>query len=301
MRWVTEHPRRGEILNRIRQLDLQRDYQEIYRLTAMLDFAWDMKFGWNLAFYRAFAVPRMARLLVETGEMQGRPVKRAHDTGLLMYELFEHGLDHPRGREVIRRLNRMHHRYEIHNADYLYILAAFAVVPTRFVDEYGWRRMTLHERQATHAFYYELGRRMAIREIPTSYEELAEYLDVYEERHVRHSDAAVELMDVTLRFLAKRLPPPLDRRPGEVAGAFLDERLRNALGLPEPLPSTTIGLRAALGTRRAILRRRSPRSTSWFEPGMSNAAYPEGYALEDLGPESANLEEGATWRGKSTS
>ena len=183
-------PRRAARLAEIEALDPRRDHREIFRRSAMSELAWEMRFGWNLAFYRAFAVPRMAGLLVRSGELTGRPVKRAYDTGLLMYELFEHGVDHPRGREVIRVLNRMHRRWDIADDDYRYILAAFAVVPERFAAAHGWRPLGDVEREAAYRVMHEIGTRMSIPGIPASFDALAAYLDEYEAREVRHSAAA---------------------------------------------------------------------------------------------------------------
>jgi uncharacterized protein (DUF2236 family) len=285
MSWtVRPAPTRDRWLQQIELLDVECDFEAIYRLTVMRDLAWESRFGWNLAFYRPFAVPRMAALLTHTGQLQNQTLKRAHDTGLMMYELFEHGLDHPRSREVIRRLNRMHQRWEIEPDDYRYILTTFAVVPTRFTARYGWRPLTEVEHDATFRFYRALGERMAITTIPDSYPAMATYLDDYEAREVRHSLDGERLAALTLPFLATRVPGPLKSRAGEIAGTFLDPRLREALGLPTPRRSTVLLLHSALAARRVSVRRKSPTEGSWFTPGMAGAAHPEGYKLSDLGP-----------------
>lgn len=43
-----------------------------------------------------------------------------------------------------------------------YILNALIVIPTRFMDRYGWRAATEHEQEATWRFYEVLGERMGI-------------------------------------------------------------------------------------------------------------------------------------------
>ena len=103
------------------------DYLRTYQLTILHDFSKDARIGLNLAFYRVFATPRIANLLVETGEMLGRPAKRGYDTGLVMYELISHGFSHPRGREMVRLLNRVHRPWPILDEDYRYVIAAFTV------------------------------------------------------------------------------------------------------------------------------------------------------------------------------
>ena len=47
-----------------------------------------------------------ARLLLDTGEISERPIKRGYDTGIIMYELIYHGFEHPRGRQMVAALNR---------------------------------------------------------------------------------------------------------------------------------------------------------------------------------------------------
>jgi hypothetical protein len=281
------HPQRFDRLRQLERMDVERDHAEIYRTTSMIELPWEFRFGWNLAFYRSFAVPRMAHLLAHTGEMEQRTLKRARDTGLMMYELFEQGLDHPRSREVLRKLNRMHRQWPIEPDDYQYILTTFAVVPTRFADNFGWRPVSAPERAATGRFYAELGARMGIREIPGGYDGMAGYLDRYEAAQVRPSPEGIRLAALTLPFLASRLPGPLQSRAAEVAGVFLDERLRAALGLTVPRRSTRLAIGAALAARRAMVRRQAPDENSWFTPGMANEVYQDGYQLSDLGPPTA--------------
>ena len=286
MRLLHAHPRRYDLADEFAGMDPQREAHRIYRASALIDFPWETRFGLNLAFYRTFAAPRIAGLLAHTGEMERRPEKRAIDTGLLMYELIEHGFDHPRGREVVRGLNHMHHRWAIENEDYIYVLATFVVVPTRWTDEFGWRKTTTVEREAAASFYCELGRRMNIRGIPVSYDEYAAFFDDYERHHVSYSAAGARQMAATQRVIADRLPRPLRPLAVPATAALLDERLCRALGLEPAGPMVRRLTRAALRIRGAVVRRRPPRTTSWFAPGRPVSVYPQGYQLSDLGPDS---------------
>ena len=153
----------------------------------LYDFPKDARIGLNLAFYRVFAIPRIANLLIRTGEMPGRPAKRSYDTGLVMYELITHGFDHPRGREMVRLLNRVHRPWPIIDEDYRYVLAAFIVVPMRWIERRGWRTLLPAEREASATFYRELGRRMRITDLPPDYAAAAALLDTYEARTWRRA------------------------------------------------------------------------------------------------------------------
>jgi hypothetical protein len=187
----------------IAALDPVKDFLRIYQLTALYDFADDMRYGLNLAFYRPFAVPRIAGLLAHTGETTRQPAKRSYDTALVIYELISAGFDDDRGREMVRLLNRVHGRWNIANEDFLYVLSTFIVVPTRWIEHHGWRPMLHAERVATLTFYRELGRRMNIHNLPDTYEEAAALLDGYETTHLAPSSAGNILMGSTLVLFQK--------------------------------------------------------------------------------------------------
>ena len=175
----------------------------------------------------------MAELLVKTGEMTGRPTKRAYDTGLVMYELISSGFDDPRGREMVRLLNRVHRPWPISNEDYQYVLAAFIVVPARWIERRGWRPLLPAERDASARFYLELARLMNIRDPPASYQEAAQLLDCYERKHMAPSAAGKVLMDKTQAIVVRKLPQPLKRVGPKLTSSLLRERdLGDALALP---------------------------------------------------------------------
>ncbi|CAM5239619.1 hypothetical protein STENM327S_07641 [Streptomyces tendae] len=94
-------------------------------------------------------MPSIGRLLAETAEFTDRPQKRYDDTALLLDAVVEHGFDSEQGRTAIRRINRMHRSYDITNDDMRYVLCTFVVIPKRWIDTYGWRRMSRHETVAS--------------------------------------------------------------------------------------------------------------------------------------------------------
>lgn len=280
------HPQRYALRDRLAALDPQTQAHEIYRAQAMLDLAWETRFGLNLALYRTFAVPRIAGLLAATGEMTSNPHKRAFDTGLWMYELIEHGLEHQRGREVVRGLNRMHRRYEIADEDYRYVLATFVVVPTRFIDDVGWRASTAVEREAVAAFYARLGQLMGIPDVPVGYQGFAAFFDTYEAAHIAYSEAGAAQMRATATVIAQALPGRARWLAEPATAAMLEPRLAAALGLAPPPPGLRALLRLVLRARAARERRRAPAQTGWFVPGRKGReVYPHGYEIADLGPD----------------
>lgn len=133
--------KRYDRLKEIQRLDPERDFLEIYRLTATYEFPWDITRALELALYRTYAVPSIGRLLAETSELTDRSQKRYDDTALLLDAVVEHGFDSDSGRTAIRRINQMHRSYDISNDDMRYVLCTFVVVPKRWIDRYGWRRI----------------------------------------------------------------------------------------------------------------------------------------------------------------
>jgi len=67
------------------------------------EFPSEARMGWQLAFVRTFSSPRMAELLAATGQLTGHTMKRADDTGLMIYEIVHGGFASPRARQGDQR------------------------------------------------------------------------------------------------------------------------------------------------------------------------------------------------------
>ena len=154
---------RYDRLRHIEKLDPKRDHVEIYHLMSGYEFPWDITRALELALYRTYCVPSISALLDRTGEFYKRTQKRYDDTALIVAEIAKWGYDSERGREALRRMNRAHGRFDISNDDYLYVLSTFIYEPVRWMDRFGWRKMTVNEKLASYYFWYEIGRRMGIK------------------------------------------------------------------------------------------------------------------------------------------
>ncbi|MFD6731407.1 oxygenase MpaB family protein [Micromonospora aurantiaca] len=272
-------------LAHIRTLDPERDWLHIYQTMLRLEFPWDMKLGLNLAFNRSFSIPAIAAVHTATGELIERTQKRIDDTGLLMYEMVLNGFDQSRGREALRRVNQIHRPYDIPNEDYLYVLGCLVVIPTRWLQRYGWRRPCCHERRATYLFYRELGRRMGITDIPGSYEELEAWFDAYDEDHLTPNDDAAAIERATRSLLLGRIPRPLAPLGDGLVSAMYDDRLRRATRVDAPAWPVRAGLDVTLKLRARIQRSLSTcPETPLFASGIRTKTYPDGYEISQLGP-----------------
>jgi len=113
----------------VRGLDPIRDHQQIYDYLVNVDSPVAMMMGLNLAFYKTFAAPSIAELLVSTGHAITEPRKRAEDTFIVVSEMIMHGFGRGRGRDALHRMNRSHAGLPITDEDSLYVLSALVVEP----------------------------------------------------------------------------------------------------------------------------------------------------------------------------
>jgi hypothetical protein len=276
--------RRTHWLRHIARLDPATDYEEIYRVTVTHEFPWDMNQALSFALFRTYAVPSIGRLLDATGEFERDTQKRYDDTALLLDQLSIHGLHSDGGRRAIRRINQMHGSYDISNDDMRYVLSTFVVVPKRWLDDYGWRRLTPAEVEASTRYYRELGRLMAIKEIPETYAEFERLLDGYEAAHFRYDPASRRVADATMALMRTFHPRAVTRPVDVFSRALMDEPLLEAFGYRAPPAAVTRASRAALRLRgraeRLLPARRHPMHVEdlrWIR------TYPDGFDVERLG------------------
>ncbi|MER6754943.1 oxygenase MpaB family protein [Micromonospora echinofusca] len=277
-------------LTRTRAMDPEHDYLVIYQTMLRYEFPWDMKLGLNLAFNRSFSIPAIAAVHTATGELTDRTQKRIDDTGLLMYEMVLNGFEQPRGRDALRRVNQIHRPHDISNDDFLYVLGCLVIIPTRWLQEYGWRQLCCHERQATYLFYRELGRRMRITDIPGSYEEFESWFDAYDATHLQPNDDAATIERATRMLMLTRIPKPLAPLGNALVSAMYDAPLRRAMQVEAPAWPVRAGLHAALKTRSRLQRWfGAPRTTPLFADGIKTKSYPDGYEISQLGPQHGHV------------
>ncbi|MFE9774470.1 oxygenase MpaB family protein [Streptomyces sp. NPDC005931] len=276
--------RRFERLEQIRRMDPYRQATEIHRLSVAHEFPWDYTRALELALYRTYAVPSIGRLLAETAELTDRSQKRYDDTSLLLDAIVEHGFGSGEGRTAIRRINRMHRSYDIADDDMRYVLCTFVVMPKRWIDANGWRRLSRHETVAATVHYRTLGRHMGIKDIPGTYEEFESCLDAHEQAHFGWDENARRVSDATLDLMTSWYPSPLAPLLRTATLALLDEPLLRAFRYTPPGAATRAVVRRAVRLRGRAVRLLPPRRAPHFaRQNREIKGYPNGYRLEDLG------------------
>lgn len=270
----------------ISRLDPATDYHEIYRILVTHEFPWDMNQSLSFALYRTYAVPSIGGLLRETGEFTERTQKRYDDTALILDTILEHGLSSTPGRTALRRMNQMHGAYDISNDDKLYVLSTFVVMPIRWLDKYGWRRLTAAERIASVNYYRELGRHMGIRGIPQTDQQFADFLDRYEQEHFAFDEGGLAVAEATLALMAtfplNRLAPKtvMDR----FAKALMDDALLEAFHYRRPARWERSMAAGALRLRASVVRFMPARKEPFFARQLPQIrSYPQGFEAAELG------------------
>ncbi|MEO6701163.1 MAG: oxygenase MpaB family protein [Jatrophihabitantaceae bacterium] len=275
---------RWQRLDQARALDPVTDQHRIARLLTEYEFPWDMVRSLELALFRTYAVPSIGALLHRTGEFERAAQKRYDDTVVLLYEIWLDDAGSEGGSAAAGRLNQIHHRYRIGNADYLYTLATFVVMPVRWNAEFGWRRMDPVEIAGWTNAMRSMGQAMGLTDIPLQYQQFSDLLDEYERAHFGYRPASRAVADATLRLLGSWYPRPLRPLARWTAVLLLDRELAAALRLPAGPAVARWLVRAGLRARALAIRLGPPRPAS--RPyRIRTRTYPTGYRLDELGPQ----------------
>ncbi|MDX2547311.1 oxygenase MpaB family protein [Streptomyces sp. WI04-05B] len=279
-------------LKHLRTLDPKADHQTIHRISSDREFPWDYGRGLEVAIWRTCCVPRISQTLDGSSEFAQRAQKRYDDTRILLGEMVRGGYDSERGRQALRQINLAHRRFDIDNADMLYVLSTFVFEPVRWIDRWAWRRVSETERLAAFYFYTEIGRRMNIRDLPTDVDAFEEFNREYEREHFRPAPSNHRVGSHILRLYASWYPRPVSDVVAATLPCRLDTAAREALGMPEPprwaRALNSVGLKGHAAAERvapASMARLMTRPTARTYPG-----YPRGYRIADIGPEHARAD-----------
>lgn len=275
---------RSHILNEIEQLDAVLDHERIVYLTSCFEFPFDMTRALEFALFRTYCVPSISALLAHTGEFEARPQKRYDDTDIIVSELLEHGYSSERGTRAIMRMNQLHGRFKIANDDFKYVLSTFVFEPIRWIDRFGWRRLSETERLAMFRFWREVGMRMKIADLPEDYQEFEGFNRAYERARFSYKETNRRIGTATVELFASwypRIVAPLVRRS---IYALLDEPVRSAFGFPEASPVLRRLVPWALKARGRVAGWFPTRGAPRLRSDLTRPTYPSGYTIEDLGP-----------------
>lgn len=276
--------RHSRHLEEILRLDPEVNHKRIVHLDVCYEFPWDTTRALELALFRTFAVPSIARVLDSAGEFHNAPQKRYDDTDLIISTMLEDGYDSPSGRAALRRMNQIHRRFPIHNDDYLYVLSTFVFEPVRWNERFGWRRMVEQERLANFICWREIARRMNITDIPETYSAFEALNQQYEQENFSYSDATRRVGEATRDMFLAWFPRITQALAEQAIYALLSDQLLQTFGFPPPPPTVRRVVVGVLQARAHVLRWMPPRRRPRLRTKIKRRTYARGYRLESLGP-----------------
>lgn len=228
--------------------------------------------------YCSYAVPSIAKLLAGTGEFTERTQRSYDDTKLIISELVEHGYDSERGQRATLRMNQQHGRFDISNAELLYVLSTFASEPPRCMARYARRPMVEQEKLALFYFWHAVGQRMHIQAIPEGIVEFERFKVDYERQNFQYTEegrrAALATRDMSVGWV---LPPTLRRFGAPPIHALLGDHLLLSLGFPNPSATLQPLVRQSLRLRSRLTGLLPERRKPFTHTTRRHSSYPNGY------------------------
>lgn len=180
-------------------------------------------------------------------------------------------------------MNQMHGSYDISNDDMRYVLSTFVVTPVRWIDDFGWRKLSRNEIVGSTNYYRALGKYMGIKQIPETFEAFERFLDDYEREHFLFDEGGRAVADSTLALLCTF--PPNNLAPAALikrfSWALMDDPLLDAFAYRRPSRLARTLSRAALKARARLVR---------FYPVRTSPSSPA------TSPTSAATRPGTKWR-----
>lgn len=213
------------IAKRMKQLDPETDYDEIWKLsTAYRPNDFVMNLIYTVTFPHFFITQHGAEPLVDGGS--GKIIKnadqRVDDTSWKMQTWFHYGSTHERTKKNVESINKLHEFYAKkypgnfnHNEDYIYTLCYEAAGMHRLMQRIGLPGLSEKEQKASVKFWSNMARLFRNPEtgenfdFPSTFAGILEYMYNYEKKSIESPshDAGNVAMRAILDQFANRYFP----------------------------------------------------------------------------------------------
>ncbi|TRM66718.1 hypothetical protein BD626DRAFT_163255 [Schizophyllum amplum] len=247
LRWRKYDAVHNKYAHKLVERDLSpAEAQEIVQLALGYDMHYVMILALGFALYKTYGIPSISKLLVATKELstEANVSRRVADTELLIATWTSCPInghypgaaqdgtqsDH-RAMLSMARVNWIHSKYHISNADFLYTLSLFLLEPLDWAERYGWRQCSELEKYAWFVYWVEIGKRMNIQDIPSTFDELKAWSSAYEEQHMVPAESNAEVAKRTTDENLYRVPAALGLKAfaRRLTVCLVGERVRVAM------------------------------------------------------------------------
>ncbi|KAK0187619.1 hypothetical protein F5146DRAFT_934024 [Armillaria mellea] len=166
----------------------------------LYDMPFFTRLGAQVALLKTYGIPSISALLLTTGEFFYG--KKVHKKALLISTFISCPLEYssttaqsipclgPRGNIALARANWLHSRYKIMGIYF-------------WLARFDWRPYSPEEAKCNFLMWKDIGRRMNIKEIPETLEELEEWSKEYESTHMIPSASSHQLANTALEHMSK--------------------------------------------------------------------------------------------------
>jgi len=256
----------------------------IMKFSMLHEFAWMYFFGTTWALVKTYGIASGTGLLVQTRQLttDEKVGKRAEDTGVIIAEITIGSMDSERGLRALSKMNWLHRRYgaKIGNEEMIHTMAMFVLEPQRWIERYEWRSMSELERVAAFIYWKEIGNRMGITNMPQTLPDLEAWVEKFEETHMIYADSNRVCAETTTNLYLRNVPSLLKNFARLAASSLLEDRVRIAVGQPEPPAWIAFVVKSLLKTRGSLVRFLFlPR---WHEIDVLKAPGPDGRIRRDI-------------------
>lgn len=231
--------------------------------------------------------------------MVDRVGKRYADTTVLVGEFLVNDLDSERACIAINRMNWIHSRYgnRIQMDQMVYTLCLLICEALHWIDKYDWRQTTALEKHASWVFWYEVGKRMGLTDVPQSFEDCSAYIEDFETRNMAPTEDNALIAKGVFSLYASIFPAFLAPVVRIVLVAFMDSRLSGAFKLSSRPPAAFTSLLGVLLTLRKYFVRHLmlPRYSTLQVFGNEDAAGFRAMSFWEIEPWYVPSSRGLSW------
>lgn len=181
-------------------------------------------------------------------------------------------------------MNHTHAHYRIHNDEFLFVLWSFIEFPIRWTDRHGRRRMTAHEKQAWFNFWYEIGRRMSLADIPETKAAFDAFVQSYEHKNFVYSKRSARVSDATVRIMENWLPGFMRPVVKPAVCCLMPGQFLDAVGYARPPTWRRRTVENALRVVGLVNRLFALGHYPSVTVKRRQRTYPLGYVIEDMEP-----------------